>query len=130
MQIDEYQQQANVTEWTPDFIRLEGATPEHNRMVAQLIHAFLGLSSEVGELADALKKHLIYGKTIDQINVLEEVGDLEWYCALALTAIKKTMEECMQKNIDKLRARYGEKFSQAAALSRDLNKERKALEGE
>jgi NTP pyrophosphatase (non-canonical NTP hydrolase) len=129
MQINEYQQQANVTEWTPDFVRLEGQTPEHNRMVAQLIHAFLGLASEVGEVADALKKHIIYGKALDEVNILEEGGDLEWYVALMLTAVKKTMEECMQKNIDKLRARYGDKFSQAAALTRDLDKERKALEG-
>lgn len=129
MQINEYQALANVTEWTPDFVRLEGATPEHNRMVAQLIHAFLGLASETGELADALKKHIIYGKTLDEINLLEEAGDLEWYAALMLTAIKKTMQECMEKNIAKLRARYGDKFSQAAALNRDLDKERKALEG-
>ena len=129
MQINEYQQQANVTEWTPDFVRLDGATPEHNRMVAQLIHAFLGLASEVGEVADALKKHIIYGKALDEVNILEEGGDLEWYVALMLTAVKKTMEECMQKNIDKLRARYGDKFTQAAALTRDLDKERKALEG-
>jgi NTP pyrophosphatase (non-canonical NTP hydrolase) len=98
-------------------------------MVAQLIHAFLGLSSEVGELADALKKHIIYGKALDEINVLEEIGDLSWYNALALTAVKKTMEECLQTNINKLRARYGEKFTQAAALERNLDKERKVLEG-
>jgi NTP pyrophosphatase (non-canonical NTP hydrolase) len=129
MQINEYQALANVTEWTPDFVRLEGATPEHNRMVAQLIHAFLGLASETGELADALKKHIIYGKALDEINLLEEAGDLEWYAALMLTAIKKTMEECMEKNIAKLKARYGDKFTQAAALNRDLDAERRALEG-
>jgi NTP pyrophosphatase (non-canonical NTP hydrolase) len=128
MQINEYQQQANVTESTPDFVRL-GKGPEHDRMVAQLLHAFLGLASETGELADALKKHIMYGSALDEINVLEEIGDLSWYCALALTAVKRTMEECMQKNIDKLRARYGDKFTQAAALTRDLDKERKALEG-
>lgn len=130
MQINEYQSLANVTEYTPDFVRLEGATPDHNRMVAQLLHAVLGMASEVGEIADALKKHIIYGKAIDEINVLEESGDLHWYQALAMTAIKKTMEECMEKNIAKLKARYGEKFSQAAALVRDLDKERKALEGQ
>lgn len=130
MQINEYQQLANVTEWTPDFVRLEGATPEHNRMVAQLLHAFLGLASEVGELADALKKHIIYGKMLDEVNLLEEGGDLSWYLALLLTALKKTLEECMEKNIAKLRARYGDKFTQYAALNRDLAKERKALEGE
>jgi NTP pyrophosphatase (non-canonical NTP hydrolase) len=98
-------------------------------MIARMLHSFLGLSSEIGELADALKKHIIYGKTIDEINILEEFGDLEWYVALGLRAIKASMEECMQKNIDKLKARYGDKFTQAAALNRDLDKERRALEG-
>ncbi len=130
MEINEYQVLANVTEWTPDFVRLEGATPEHNRMVAQLIHATLGFASELGEIADALKKHIIYGKALDEINLLEEGGDLEWYTALMLTAIKKTMQECMEKNIAKLKARYGDKFTQHAALNRDLDKERRALEGE
>lgn len=128
MQINEYQMLAGVTEFTPDFVRL-GQGPEHDRMVAQLIHAFLGLSSEVGELADMLKKHVIYGKVLDQVNVLEEIGDCSWYQALAMTAIKKTLEECMEKNIAKLKARYGDKFTQHAALNRDLDKERDVLEG-
>ncbi len=129
MQINEYQALAAVTEYTPDFVRLEGATPEHNMMVAKLLHAFLGLASETGELADALKKHIIYGKTLDEINLLEEAGDLEWYAALLLTAVKRTMEECMEKNIAKLKARYGDKFTAHAALNRDLDAERRALEG-
>lgn len=129
MQSNEYQALAGVTEFTPDFVRLEGQSPEHNRMVGQLIHAFLGLASEVGELADMLKKHIIYGKTLDEVNVLEEVGDLAWYQALALTAVKRTLEDCLQTNINKLKARYGDKFSQHAALNRDLAKERAVLEG-
>jgi NTP pyrophosphatase (non-canonical NTP hydrolase) len=129
MQINEYQALAAVTEFTPDFVRLEGATPEHNMMVARLLHAFLGLASETGELADALKKHIIYGQAIDEINLFEETGDLEWYAALLLRAIKRTMEECMERNIAKLKARYGDKFTAHAALNRDLAKERLALEG-
>jgi NTP pyrophosphatase (non-canonical NTP hydrolase) len=124
---DEYQKLATVTEFTPDFVRL-GQGPEHDRMIAQLLHAYLGLSSEVGELADALKKHIIYGKALDEINVFEELGDVEWYIALGLTAVKRSLEGCMKTNIAKLQARYGDKFTQAAALERDLDKERDILE--
>lgn len=127
MQINEYQSLATVTEFTPDFIRL-GKGPEHDRMVAQLVHAVLGMTSEVGEVADMLKKHIMYGRELDQVNILEESGDLAWYQALAMSAVKKTLEECMEKNIAKLKARYGGKFSEHAALHRDLDKERRVLE--
>ena len=33
-----------------------------------------------------VKKHLIYGKALDEVNVLEEGGDILWYVALALDA--------------------------------------------
>jgi hypothetical protein len=39
------------------------------------------------------------------------------------------MEELLQTNIDKLKARYPEKFTENDALNRDLNKERNILEG-
>ena len=45
------------------------------------------------------------------------------------TTFATALQVELAKNIDKLRARYGEKFTQAAALVRDLDKERKALEG-
>lgn len=129
MDANEYQALALVTEFTPDFVRLEGRDPEHNKMVARAIHACLGLMSEVGEIADALKKHIIYGKELDLINVMEESGDLKWYDALLLTAVKQTMQESMEKNIAKLRARFGDKFDAHRALNRNLDEERKVLEG-
>lgn len=128
MDANKYQTDAIRTENTPDFVKL-GKGPDHDVMVARLIHATLGMASEVGELADALKKHLIYGKALDEINVLEEIGDLNWYTALGLAAIKRTMSEALERNIAKLKARYGDKFSAVKALDRDLAAERKALEG-
>jgi len=134
MQPNEYQQLALVTEFTPDFVRLfdrqtgEPMSAEHNTMIAKLLHAVLGMASEVGEIADALKKHIIYGKALDEINILEEAGDESWYIALALTAIKKGFEEAFERNIAKLKARYGAQFTEAAALNRDLDAERKTLE--
>jgi len=41
-----------------------------------------------------------------------------------------TISEARDRNISKLKARYGEKFTETAALNRDLETERKILEGE
>lgn len=45
----------------------------------QLMHAELGLVTEVGELADNIKKHVVYGKPFDAVNLMEEVADAFWY---------------------------------------------------
>lgn len=130
MQANDYQLVSLITEHTPDFVRLEGATPEHNMMVARLIHEALGMMSEIGEIADALKKHIIYKRALDDINLLEESGDIFWYQALFLTAVKKSFEDAFEKNIAKLQLRYPEgKFTVEAATKRDLEAERRALEG-
>jgi NTP pyrophosphatase (non-canonical NTP hydrolase) len=125
---DEYQRLALLTAHTPDFVRLEGRSHEHNVLVAVAIHACLGMASEVGEIADALKKHLIYGRELDLNNLVEESGDVSWYQALMLTALKKTMTEAFEKNIAKLRQRFGDAFSEAKAINRDVSAERRELE--
>lgn len=129
MDANQYQADALRTENTPDFVRL-GKGADHDTMVARLIHATLGMASEVGELADALKKHIFYGQALDEINMFEENGDLSWYQALGLAAIKRSMSECLERNIAKLKVRFGDKFDVSRALDRNLDAERKALEGE
>lgn len=93
-----------------------------------LLHAAMGLCTESGELMDVLKKHRYYGKPIDWVNVVEEIGDTAWYLALACRAAGTTLEEVCMKNIAKLRARYPEKFTQEAALNRNVESERAILE--
>lgn len=95
----------------------------------RLLHAVMGLVTETGELMDALKRKLIYGKGIDRVNVMEECGDLLWYIALALDACDYTIEEAMERNITKLKKRYPDGYSDTNALNRDLEAERAALEG-
>lgn len=48
-----------------------------------LQHAVLGISSEVGEIASALKASLVYNKPLDPLHLKEEVGDLYWFINLA-----------------------------------------------
>ncbi len=94
----------------------------------RLLHAGIGLSTEAGEFLDALKKHIFYGKELDRVNLAEEVGDLFWYIAIIADELGFEFESVMDKNIQKLKARYGEKFSEKKANSRDLETERNILE--
>lgn len=89
----------------------------------------LGMVTEVGELADAYKRTLAYGKSLDLTNVKEEVGDLMWYVVNFCRMTGIDMEDALGINIDKLRVRFPEKFSQEHALNRDLDAERSVLEG-
>jgi NTP pyrophosphatase (non-canonical NTP hydrolase) len=99
-----------------------------HRQDADLLHAQLGISTEAGEFADAIKKYLIYGKEIDKVNLVEELGDLAWYMGLAIQAIGSTWGAVFEANIKKLAARYPNKFSENDALKRDLDNERRILE--
>jgi NTP pyrophosphatase (non-canonical NTP hydrolase) len=94
----------------------------------RLLHAGIGLSTEAGEFLDALKKHIFYGKDLDKVNLAEEMGDLFWYMAIVADELGFEFEEVMERNITKLKARYGEKFTEEKAEKRDLNTEREILE--
>ena len=100
------------------------SNPENIR----ILHAAIGLATEAGEVQDALKKHLFYGKPLDKVNLAEEMGDIFWYMAILSDALGVGFDDIQTKNIAKLKARYGDKFTAAAALNRDLDAERKILE--
>lgn len=91
---------------------------ENKPAIARVLISALKLNSESGELADALVKHLAYGQTLDVENIVEECGDLLWYIADILTALDYDISEVMVKNIDKLRIRYPEKFTEKDAVER------------
>lgn len=101
--------------------------------VIQLFHCIIGKVTEVGELADALKKYVIYGKSIDWVNVVEELGDDQWYSALGALVTKRVLgvgfTDIQKLNVAKLKDRYGDKFTEEKALKRNLQRERQTLEG-
>lgn len=112
--------------------RLNGEMPKisggYSSKFQDLIHASMGLSTEAAEFTDALKKHIFYGKELDEVNLKEEIGDILWYAAIALEALDSNFEEVMQTNIDKLSARYPDKFTEELAENRNLGLERAILE--
>lgn len=119
MKLSEYMKQAVRTE-SPNFF---AQSPMH-----RVIHAALGLTSEAGEFATAVKRALYSTGAIDMTNAKEELGDLMWFWALACDALGFDPDEIVQKNLDKLRTRYPQKFTTEASEHRDLDAERRALE--
>jgi NTP pyrophosphatase (non-canonical NTP hydrolase) len=95
---------------------------------AQILHAAIGLATEAGEILDVCKKNIFYGKIIDDTNLKEEIGDIFWYISRMCDALGLSFEEVMKANIAKLKARYGEKFSEERAVTRNLEAERAILE--
>jgi NTP pyrophosphatase (non-canonical NTP hydrolase) len=81
-------------------------------------HAILGILSEAGELASAIKRHAIYDQVLDEQNVAEELGDLLFYVALMANALRLDLGRIATGNLEKLRLRYPEGFTAADALER------------
>lgn len=84
----------------------------------KLLHSVLGMSGEVGEATDSVKKSLMYGKDLDVQNLKEECGDILWYMSLMLDAVESSFEEVMQMNVDKLSKRYPQGFTEKHAQLR------------
>lgn len=94
----------------------------------RMLHSAIGLNTEAGEVIDLLKKKIFYGKEVDRLKFLDELGDLVWYLGLACDVLGTSFEELMDRNNAKLMARYSEgKFSETAAINRDTAKETAAL---
>jgi NTP pyrophosphatase (non-canonical NTP hydrolase) len=99
-----------------------------SEMAIRLNHAVLGLTGEVGELATAVEKWLHYGRELDRANLKEEFGDCLWYLCLGMSAVGLKMEDVMEANLRKLRARYPDRYSDERASQRDREAERRALD--
>lgn len=85
------------------------------------VHAGEGLCSEVGEYMSSVKRMHQYGKALTpeiHANLLEELGDILWYVALACEHLSVSMHAVAKHNIEKLRQRFPEKFTNEAAEAR------------
>ncbi len=83
-----------------------------------LLNGVMGLCGESGEALDIVKKWLAQGHELDKAHLAKELGDIAWYLAETATALGLTLEEILQANIDKLKARYPEGFSTEKSLHR------------
>lgn len=84
-----------------------------------LWHAATGVVGEAGELIDAVKKHIVHNQPLDIENVVEELGDIEYYLEQVRQRLDIDRESTLLANITKLTARYGAgTYSDAQAQAR------------
>lgn len=83
-----------------------------------LINACLGLSGEVGEITEHIKKHFYHGKELGKDYLEKEIGDVLWYLNELAVVIDSDLETCAVKNNIKLKERYGNEFSVEKSLNR------------
>lgn len=98
---------------------------EHDQYV---LHALIGMATEVGELLEAWTYAFTNNKLHDVVNLAEEGGDVAWYLATLATGLQIPLQGILNQNIAKLSARFPDKFTEEAANNRDLANERNVLE--
>lgn len=94
-------------------------TPEK----ANLLHAAIGLVTEAGELLEAIHGHVFDDKPLDIENVVEELGDQEFYLeamrqAASWPDFEIDRDLVIAKNIEKLQKRYARGYTDRAAKDR------------
>lgn len=82
----------------------------------------------LSRLQDKVKKYVAYNKTIDTEEEQKLIANLMSLTLAMLKIYTKDVSQALQNNIDKLRVRFPDKFSEDKANSRNLESERKELE--
>jgi NTP pyrophosphatase (non-canonical NTP hydrolase) len=97
------------------------ASVDSESRIANLVHASLGLTTEVGEFVGEVKRmhryNVIFNHTVASL-IREELGDILWYLALAAESINVELDTIAAENIEKLKKRFPEKYSDQAAVAR------------
>lgn len=106
MTLDEYQSAAARTANT----RLEPAD-------LLLDHA-AGLAEEGGEVLALVRKHRYQGHPLDGERLAKELGDALWCLAGVARLAGLSLDAVAEGNLEKLRRRFPEGFSEDASLTR------------
>jgi NTP pyrophosphatase (non-canonical NTP hydrolase) len=75
----------------------------------RLLTASVGMCAEAGEFTEVVKKIVFQGKPVNEENLFHlkrELGDIMWYVAQACMGLGTSLDEIIEMNVDKLKARY------------------------
>ena len=99
-----------------DFINSSGVE------VSRLLTAGIGLSGEVGEFNEIIKKTIFQSKSFDSEtheHFKRELGDIMWYVTQACLALKVDLVEVIKTNEEKLKKRFPkERFTKESDTNR------------
>lgn len=83
---------------------------EYDIELGDCLAACLGLSGEVGEFSDMIKKVIFHEAELNVEHAKKELGDIMWYVALMCYSFNWDLDDIMQTNIEKLLERYPNGF--------------------
>ena len=107
-----YQRHAMRTNDEMSTARLELSIDKNSKYdMGGIVMATMGLSGEVGELNDMIKKWIFHKSDMDITHAKKELGDIMWYIACMAESFGWSLDEIMRMNIDKLKARYPDGFN-------------------
>lgn len=119
---NEYQALAmrtNDRKGTERLLFLANATDKHGvEEFGGVLNGCLGLAGESGEVLDMVKKWVFHEKDLDKDHLKKELGDVMWYVAMLCESFGFDLDEILQMNVDKLKARYPEGFDPEKANHR------------
>ena len=99
-----------------DFINSSGVE------VSRLLTAGIGLSGEVGEFNEIIKKTVFQSKSFDSEtheHFKRELGDIMWYVTQACLALKVDLVDVIKTNEEKLKKRFPkERFTKESDSNR------------
>ena len=91
--------------------------------MSRLLTAGIGLSGEVGEFNEIIKKVMFQEKTFDDVaheHMKRELGDIIWYVAQACLALKVDLVDVINSNKEKLSKRFPQnRFNEHDDANRD-----------
>lgn len=117
-----------ASEWAPD---VPTRTVNFEHVHQDAFHGIIGICTEAGELAERL---LLMAENADgdhRTNVLEELGDLDWYKTLLEAQLGTNRNQIQARNMQKLSTRYNkvQGFTTSQALERNIAAENQAASG-
>ena len=95
-----------------DFVALSDrlvSLDEKGANIERLLTGAVGINSEGGEIMEIVKKLIFQGKKWDDETVYHlkrELGDVMWYVMQCVIALETNIDEIVEMNVDKLKARY------------------------
>jgi NTP pyrophosphatase (non-canonical NTP hydrolase) len=104
-----------IEEYQGEATRTRNTDLDFNESIIQDI---LGLSGEIGEVIDEVKKIVYHGHQYDKKRLANELGDVLWYLSDTATTLGLSMNEIAITNIEKLKRRYPEGFESEKSINR------------
>ena len=122
----DYQQLAMRTNDGKATERLSNVVDGYNQFIGSydvggILNGCLGLSGEVGEFTDMMKKWIFHENPLDADHAQKEIGDVMWYIAMICHSFGWDLDAIMQQNINKLKARYPEGFDVELSAHRKID---------